>query len=188
MKPWRACTGELPLEIIRMKANGIHVALTGNKGFTLPSDIGEIGDDITKLDLSSCSLTGLLSTRTERLRMFADLFLPLYPGKLPEELGKLVNLTYFDASFNDLTGGLSTRTERFSFLVGCFCRPLSKLCRVRPRPERVRELDQPGELKSVRKPAASAGRRTDGLRWRHDHLRQSQESCGFSSVLEINSR
>ena len=47
-----------------MKANGIDVALGGNK-VTLPSNIGELGDDITKLDLSNCSLTGLPSTRTE---------------------------------------------------------------------------------------------------------------------------
>ena len=52
-----------------MKANGIDVALSGNKGFTLPSNIGELGDDITKLDLSDCSLTGLLSTRSERFHL-----------------------------------------------------------------------------------------------------------------------
>ena len=64
-----ACTGELPLEIIRMKAKGIipggeySCGLRGNKGFTLPSNIGELGDDITKLDLSFCLLTGPLSIR-----------------------------------------------------------------------------------------------------------------------------
>ena len=58
------CTGELPLAIIRMKAEGIipggliDCGLRGNKGFTLPANIGELGDDITKLDLSHCSLTG----------------------------------------------------------------------------------------------------------------------------------
>ena len=60
------CTGELPLEIIRMKAKGVNVRLVGNIGFTLPSNIGELGDDITKLDLSYCSLTGALSTHAER--------------------------------------------------------------------------------------------------------------------------
>ena len=55
-------TGELPLEVIRMKANGVFVGLGGNMGFTLPSNIGELGYNITKLDLSSCSLTGRLST------------------------------------------------------------------------------------------------------------------------------
>ena len=51
-------TGELPLELIRMKARGCDVSLEENGGFTLPSSIGELDDDITKLDLSSCSLAG----------------------------------------------------------------------------------------------------------------------------------
>ena len=67
------CTGELPLEIIRMKAKGVEVSLFdnayGNAGFTLPSNIGELGGDITKLDLSNCSLTGPRSTRTERFSL-----------------------------------------------------------------------------------------------------------------------
>ena len=52
-----------------MKAKGIIGAygLYGNTGFTLPSNIGELGDDITKLDLSNCSLTGPLGTRAEPL-------------------------------------------------------------------------------------------------------------------------
>ena len=41
-----------------MKAKGREVEFWGNKGFTLPSNIGELGDDITKLDLSDCSLQG----------------------------------------------------------------------------------------------------------------------------------
>ena len=50
----------LPLEIIRMKAKGCDVVLYGNTpGFTLPSNIGELGDDIVKLDLSRCSLRGI---------------------------------------------------------------------------------------------------------------------------------
>ena len=65
------CTGELPLEIIRMKAKGVEVSLFdnayGNAGFTLPSNIGELGDDITQLDLSHCSLKGQLSIRSERV-------------------------------------------------------------------------------------------------------------------------
>ena len=53
--------GELPLELIRMKAKGCTVTLGGNwpgPGFTLPSNIGELGDNITKLNLSDCSLGG----------------------------------------------------------------------------------------------------------------------------------
>ena len=67
----RLCsTGELPLALIRMKAKGCNVELYGNTGFTLPSLIGELGDDITKLNLSECSLQGSIlcrpsSTQTE---------------------------------------------------------------------------------------------------------------------------
>ena len=44
-----------------MKAKGVGVVLYGNKpGFTLPTNIGELGDDITTLDLSNCSLTGTI--------------------------------------------------------------------------------------------------------------------------------
>ena len=42
-----------------MKAKGCEVYLDRNKpGFTLPSNIGELGDDITELDLRECSLRG----------------------------------------------------------------------------------------------------------------------------------
>ena len=136
------CKGELPLEIIRMKAKGIipELGLRGNKGFTLPLNIGELGDDITKLDLSYCSLTG----------------------------------------------PLSIRTERYNFLFGWFLLTLIKFCRVRPRPERARDLDQPGEPISVQKRAASPRRRAGFRRWHG--LQQPRGRCGFSGVLELNSR
>ena len=61
--------GELPLEIIRMKAKGCDVRLYGNKpGFTLPSNIGELGDDIVNLDLSHCSLQGITCRVAPTLR------------------------------------------------------------------------------------------------------------------------
>ena len=42
-----------------MKAKGCKVTLEHNyPGFTLPSNIGELGGDITNLDLSTCSLQG----------------------------------------------------------------------------------------------------------------------------------
>ena len=42
-----------------MKAKGCDITLVGNNpGFTLPSNIGELGDDITELNLSECSLRG----------------------------------------------------------------------------------------------------------------------------------
>ena len=52
-----------------MKAKGVDVKLSRNTGFALPSNIGELGDHITQLDLSNCSLTGALSTRPERLNV-----------------------------------------------------------------------------------------------------------------------
>ena len=56
--------GELPLELIRMKAKGCEVELSENEpGFTLPSNIGEIGDDITELELRDCSLHGAFVVR-----------------------------------------------------------------------------------------------------------------------------
>ena len=57
---FRSRTGELPLELIRAKAKGCDLSLRNNKGFTLPSNIDELGDDITELDLSKCSLQGPL--------------------------------------------------------------------------------------------------------------------------------
>jgi hypothetical protein len=50
--------GELPLSIIKMKTKGVNVYLNGNTGFTLPLNMGELGN-IETLDLSNCSLTGL---------------------------------------------------------------------------------------------------------------------------------
>jgi hypothetical protein len=50
-------TGELPLSVIKMKTQGVKVQLDGNTGFTLPSNIGDLGDT-TKLNLYNCSLIG----------------------------------------------------------------------------------------------------------------------------------
>ena len=43
------------------------VKLNDNEGFTLPSNIGELGDDITQLDLSNCSLQGLCCISSTQL-------------------------------------------------------------------------------------------------------------------------
>ena len=52
-----------------MKAKGCKVYLSGNKpGFTLPSNIGELGDDIVNLDLSQCSLRGITCRVAPALR------------------------------------------------------------------------------------------------------------------------
>ena len=52
-----------------MKAKGCDVYLSDNKpGFTLPSNIGELGDDIVKPDLSQCSLQGITCRVAPTLR------------------------------------------------------------------------------------------------------------------------
>ena len=100
----------LPLEIIRMKAKGCDVSLYGNKpGFTLPSNIGELGNDIVKLDLSGCSLQGITCCVTPTLhrgergenwgarerRALTDCScraLPRCAGPIPESIGNLTSL------------------------------------------------------------------------------------------------
>ena len=52
-------SGELPIEILRMKAKVRKVLLCNNyPGFTLPRSIGPLGDDIAELDLFDCSVRG----------------------------------------------------------------------------------------------------------------------------------
>jgi hypothetical protein len=43
--------GELPLAIIKMKTRGVYVKLSDNTGFTLPTNMNELGK-IQDLDLS----------------------------------------------------------------------------------------------------------------------------------------
>ena len=55
--------GELPLTLIEIKARGCTVALSGNPGFTLPG-MSMLAKDITKLELSNCSLKGDFDVHT----------------------------------------------------------------------------------------------------------------------------
>ncbi|CAK0893250.1 unnamed protein product [Prorocentrum cordatum] len=52
--------GELPLELIRRKVDGLHIGLKDNLGFTLPRNLGALGADVTCLDLRDCSLRGTI--------------------------------------------------------------------------------------------------------------------------------
>ena len=90
--------GELPLELIRMKAKGCKVELSSNKGFTLPSNIGELSDDITALDLSGCSLQGASCSTSSTTGIHTEANLrargtfPRFPsahaqGAFPQKLG-----------------------------------------------------------------------------------------------------
>ncbi len=53
-------SGELPMSIIKMTTNGVDIDLSKNIGFTLPANMGEL-DNIERLALSDCSLTGMYS-------------------------------------------------------------------------------------------------------------------------------
>ena len=65
----------------------------------LPSEWGAL-TNLKELTMANCSLDGkLLSTGTERLRIFADIDF-VFPGTLPAELGKLINLTALNVSDN----------------------------------------------------------------------------------------
>ena len=63
-------SGEIPVALLRWKfVENRTVELLGNAGLVLPSNIGELGDSVTKIDLSDHNLRGELSVRTERPRV-----------------------------------------------------------------------------------------------------------------------
>ena len=52
-------TGPIPVELLRWKfVEGRTVELQYNAGLELPSNIGELGDSVTKIDLSRHNLRG----------------------------------------------------------------------------------------------------------------------------------
>jgi len=65
-----AVSGEIPVALLRWKfVENRTVMFEGNTGLTLPSNIGELGDSVTKINLSNHNLRGELSIRSERLRI-----------------------------------------------------------------------------------------------------------------------
>jgi hypothetical protein len=50
-------SGELPLDVIRLKVRDCDVTLSKNDGFSLPENVGELVDEVEEMDLSDCSLT-----------------------------------------------------------------------------------------------------------------------------------
>ena len=93
-----------------MKAKGVEVYLSGNEpGFTLPPNIGELGDDITVLNLSYCSLTGSLSIRSERFIFATEIDVAFYAGPLPKMLPISLEVFHLGDNFrktNKFTGGI----------------------------------------------------------------------------------
>ena len=53
--------GPIPVELLRWKfVEGRTVELKGNAGLELPMNIGELGDSVTKIDLSDHDLRGVV--------------------------------------------------------------------------------------------------------------------------------
>lgn len=109
-------TGELPLCIIKMKAQGCDINLERNtscdiqnSGLTLPSNIGcgTLGN-IKELDLQSCSLSGTIPASLGLLIHLEELFLNdnNLTGLIPPSLGALDKLAWLVLSNNQLSGEL----------------------------------------------------------------------------------
>jgi len=110
-------TGELPLSLIEKKARGCEVSFYENTGFTLP-EMENLGNDITHLDLSRCSLTGAIpdfSTCTALQKLY--LFENKLTGKIPD-FSKNQALELLSLSVNKLTGKCDYDHQR-SYLTCC---------------------------------------------------------------------
>ena len=85
-----SCTGPIPVELLRWKfVEGRTVELKGNAGLELPSNIGELGDSVTKIDLSGHRLRGVARPIIPLPNGCSSLFLSLHTGELPLTIGQL---------------------------------------------------------------------------------------------------
>ena len=92
-----------------MNANFVQVWLKNNTGFTLPFTINELSNDITKLKLDYCSLTGACFAESPTQTEISP-----HAGSIPSELGNLTKLTHLQLENNQLTGAFlySTRSTQ----------------------------------------------------------------------------
>ena len=107
--------GVLPDAVIRMKAKReCDVRLSGNEpGFSLPGELGGLGDSVVELNLSSCSLHGLLPNTLPKSLVSLVLDGNQFSGEIPvswshqetlERLSK-VNCGILDSSGCESNGG-----------------------------------------------------------------------------------
>ena len=96
-------SGELPLSLIEKKARGCEVFLSGNTGFTLP-DMSNLADDITKINLSDCSLTGNVNLDVHRSELKLETCYCDVLGSIPDfSSNTALNVLYLNG--NQLSGG-----------------------------------------------------------------------------------
>ena len=61
------CTGPIPVELLSWKfVEGRTIELKDNAGLELPSNIGELGDSVTKIDLREHNLRGVCCAQHPR--------------------------------------------------------------------------------------------------------------------------
>ena len=67
------CTGPIPVELLRWKfVEGRKIELKGNAGLELPSNIGELGDSVTEINLYDHGLRGVCYAQHPRYAMEAN--------------------------------------------------------------------------------------------------------------------
>ena len=105
------CTGPIPVELLRWKfVEGRTIELKDNAGLELPSNIGKLGDSVTKIDLSGHELRGVCCAQRPRYATEPNRrFLTRSPflrcaGAILESIGSLTNLQALVLSGNALTG------------------------------------------------------------------------------------
>ena len=105
-------SGELPLQVVRFIAfsrqEGRKINLKGNKGFTLPSTLGQLGMELRVLDLSNCSLKKTIPHSIDHFPKGCDINLSnnQLSGELPLGVIKLVSKLKSSMSFFDSLAGL----------------------------------------------------------------------------------
>ena len=106
------CTGPIPVELLRWKfVEGRKIELKGNAGLELPSNIGELGDSVTEINLYDHGLRGVCYAQhpryaTEAKRRFLTRSPPVLrcAGAIPESIGNLTSLQELWLRHNALMG------------------------------------------------------------------------------------